>query len=119
MSGLSAGSAPVKAYVETTRKTSPFQVIKSAVVSAGVAVFNLTDDGTSGGNALFAEVFTDSVQVAINDALTAYQMSWAFTNSNKTLTVTVNKLTTVNLVSGILGQAPANGATIKVTVTGL
>lgn len=114
--GAAGTNATVKAYAETTQKSGVFPIFKSATVASGVAVFNLTADGTSGGSALCSEVLTDSVAVIVNDATASYQMSWVFSNGNKTLTVTSNKLTTANLVSGILGQAPANGAVVKLTV---
>lgn len=111
--GAAGSNATTKAYVGTTLKTAPFPIIKTAIVASGVAVFNLTDDGTSTGNALCVETFTDSVQLIVNDATASYQMGWAFSNSNKTLTVTANKLTTANILSGILGQTAANGAAVK------
>jgi hypothetical protein len=45
-------------------------------------------------------------------------MSYAFSNGDKTLTVTANKLTTANILTGILGQAAANGAVVKLQVWG-
>lgn len=107
-----------KAVVGTTVKYNSFRIYKSATVSSGVAVFHLTDDGTSTGNALYSEVFQDSVQPIVSDATASYQFSWAFSNSNKTLTVTANKLTTANILTGILGQAQANGAVVKLIVEG-
>lgn len=106
-------------YEGTTQRLISFPVFKSATVASNVAVFNLTSDGTSGGTALFPNgVIQDSVGAIVNDALASYQMSWIFSNSNKTLTVTANKLGTANLVSGILGQIAANGAVIKLTIWG-
>lgn len=105
------------AYEGTTQHYGAFAIIKSATVSSGTVAFNLTADGTSGGTALCTNgVIQDSVNVSVNDASAAYQMSWAFSNSNKTLTVTSNKFTTANLLSGILGQAQANGAVVKLQV---
>lgn len=111
--GAAGSNATTKAYVGTTLKAAVFPIIKTATVASGVAVFNLTDDGTSTGNALCTETFIDSVQLVVNDATASYQMGWAFSNSNKTLTVTVNKLTTSNILTGILGQTAANGAAVK------
>lgn len=107
-----------RAVVGITEKTGSFRIYQNATVASGVAVFQLTVDGTAGGAALFAEVYADSVQPAVSDALASYQMSWAFSNSNKTLTVTANKLTTANILTGILGQTPANGAVVKLTIEG-
>lgn len=112
-------AAASKAYEGTTLRSSAFPVIKSTTVSSGAAVFYLTNDGTSTGTTLFPNgVIADSVNLTVNDATAAYQMSWAFSNSNKTLTVTTNKLGTASLLTGILGQTAANGATVKLTVWG-
>lgn len=106
-------------YEGTTQRTSSFPIFKSVTVASGVAVFNLTSDGTAGGTALFPNaVIQDSVNVSVSDATASYQMGWAFTNSNKTLTVTTNKLTTANILTGILGQATGNGSVVKLTVWG-
>lgn len=108
-----------KAYVGTTAKGNAFPAFLSATVASGVAVFQFTVDGTSTGAPLFPnEVFTDSVCPAINDASAAYQIGWAWSNGNKTLTVTVNKLGLVNILSGLIGQSAANGAVVKVTAWG-
>lgn len=117
-SSLSGAPNVGRAVLETTEKTLSFRVYKSVTVASGVAVFNLTADGLSTGTALFSEPYTDSVQVSVNDALASYQFSWAFSNSNKTLTVTTNKLTTSNILTGILGQSAANGAVVKLAVEG-
>lgn len=114
----SAATFNTKAYNGTTAKTGYFPVVKSAAVSSGTAVFHLTSDGTSSGTALYSTVDQDSVNVLVNDATASYQYGWVFSNSNKTLTVTVNKFTTANILSGILGQAAANGSVVKLTVWG-
>ncbi len=101
-------------------KYATFPVFKSATVESGVATFHLTDDGLATGNALFSEVFQDSVQLIVNDATASYQMGWAFSNGGKTLTVTCNASTTADLVTGVIGQAPApDGTAVKLTVWGL
>lgn len=108
-----------KAYEGTTQRSGAFPIIKSATVASGVAVFHLTADGLSTGTALFPSgVIQDSVNLSVNDSSAAYQMSWTFSNSNKTLTVTTNKLTTANILTGILGQATGNGSVVKLQVWG-
>lgn len=105
------------AYEGTTTRTAAFPIFKSATVSTGTAVVNLTNDGTSGGTSLCTGgVIQDSVNVTFSDAASSYQQSWAFTNSNKTLTITANKFTSANILSGLLGQAAANGSVAKVSV---
>lgn len=109
----------IQAYEGTTQRLNAFAFFSHATVASGVAVFNLTVDGTSGGTALFLNgVIQDSVNVFVSDATASYQMSNAWSNSNKTLTVTTNKLTTANILTGILGQSSANGAVVKLQVWG-
>lgn len=118
---INAASAGTTAIVGTTAKTGTFRVYQTGTITtAGTMVFQLTADGTSTGTALFPnETFTDSVQPIVNDPTSSYQFGWAFSNSNKTLTVTVNKLTTANLLTGVLGQAAApTGTVVKLVVEG-
>lgn len=106
-----------KAYEGTSLRSNPFPIFKSATVSAGTAVFNLTTDGTSGAAALCTNgVIQDSVAVGVSDAAASYQMAWVFSNSNKTVTITTNKLTTANILTGILGQSAGNGSVVKLQV---
>lgn len=106
-----------KAVEGTTTRSNSFPIFKSVTVGSGVAVFNLTNDGTSGGASLCPNgVIQDSVNATVNDATASYQMAWAFSNSNKTLTVTTNKLTTANILTGLLGQAAGNGSVVKLSV---
>lgn len=108
-----------KIYFGTALKLASMMYTASATVSSGVAVFELTDNGSSGGNPLFPNgPNTDSLNCFVSDAAASYQMVGAWSNSNKTLTVTANKLTTSNILTGILGQAAANGAVVRVTVWG-
>lgn len=118
--GSLATYTAVQCYSGTTQKTGCFPVFKSATVASGVAVFHLTTDGTSGGTALFPNgVDQDSVQLSFNDSGASYQPGWAWSNSNKTLTVTLNKLGTANILTGILGQTAApNGFVVKLTAFG-
>lgn len=108
-----------KVYSGSTQKTNPILYCNSATVASGVAVFQLTADGTSTGTALFPNgPITPSLNAFVSDATASYQMSGAWSNSNKTLTVTANKLTTANILTGILGQATANGSVVTVQVWG-
>ncbi len=109
------------AYTGTTAKLGSYRVYQTVTITtAGTAVFQLTADGTSTGTALFTnETFTDSVQPIVNDATASYQLGWVFSNANKTLTVTVNKLSTANILTGVLGQAAAPvGTVVKLAVEG-
>lgn len=107
-----------KAYNGTTQRTA-FPFFQSATVASGVAVYQLTADGTSTGAPLFPNgIITSSINTFVSDATASYQMSYALTNSNKTLTVTANKLTTANILTGLLGQSAANGAVVNLSVWG-
>lgn len=111
-----------QAYEGINKRGSAFPIFKNATVgavTAGVAIFNLTDDGISTGTALFPNgVIADSINLFVSDAAASYQMSYAFSNSSKTITVTANKLTTANILTGILGQAAATGAIVKLQIWG-
>lgn len=114
-----ASRAAAQMYSETTQKLGAFPIVKSATVSSGVAVFHLTADGTSGGTALFSNgPVLKSPQLIVNDAAASYQFGWVWSNSNKTLTVTTNKLSTANILTGVLGQTAANGSEVDLTVWG-
>lgn len=109
---LGTSGAPVK-------KGSPIGVELNGTVSSGVVVFQVTADGTSTGVALFPNgPITGGLNIFVNDASASYQDSGAWSNSNKTLTITANKLSTTNILTGVLGQAVANGAVITGMVWG-
>lgn len=106
-------------YNGTTLVSNPKVFIGSATVASGVAVFQLTADGTSTGAALFPNgPIQSSLNYWVNDATASYQVGAVWSNSNKTLTLTANKLGTANILTGLLGQLAANGAVVNVTVLG-
>lgn len=106
-------------YFASVLQSAPKMYSSSATVASGVAVFQLTANGLSTGTALFPTgPQTSTLNTFVNDATASYQMSAAWSNSNKTLTITCNKLTTANILTGLLGQAAANGAVVNVTVLG-
>lgn len=106
-------------YEGATKRINSFPEFKSSTVASGVAVFQLTVEGTATGTPIFPDgIEADSVNAFVSDATASYQMSYAFSNSNKTLTVTANKLTTANILSGLLGQTAANGSVVKLQVWG-
>lgn len=106
-------------YFGSTLKSNAIMFTGSATVSSGTAVIYLTTDGTSGGTAIFPNgPNMDSINAFVSDAAASYQMSYALTNSNKTLTITANKLTTANILTGVLGQGQANSAVVRLTIWG-
>ncbi len=112
--GPTGPSGSPKLYTETTNKPGAFQILKSGTVSSNTVTFHITDDGLSTGNALFPNgPILDSVQTAFNDSSNIFTTSYAWSNSNKTITVTANKL---NLLA--LGLSQANGSVCKLSVWG-
>lgn len=113
-----------KMVSETTVKTGAFPVFKEATVASGNAVFHLTNDGTSGGTALFPNgVDLKSVQLCSvdSDAPASYGAP-VLTNSNKTLNVAVKKSSSINvsLLGLTLLGAPvaANGTVVRLSAFG-
>lgn len=114
--GLNSG---LSFYQGSTMKSGVKAVTKSVNVASGVATFYLTDTGLLTGAAIFTDVFMESINLSISDAAAAYQMAYSLSGDKKTLTVTVNKLTTSNILTGILGQAAApNGTVVRLLIFG-
>lgn len=114
---------PSMCYEGITKRLNCFPVYKSVVVASGTAVAHMTADGTAGGASLCPNgVIQDSLNIFVHDVATSYQASGVWSNSNKTLTLTVNKYTggltgnLLNILNLLLGQAQANGASVKITV---
>lgn len=119
LAGISAGATVNLVYDGTTSRAAPIIIYKTATVASGVATFQLTSDNTSTGPAIFPNApILASVSPVVNDASASYQFGWAFSNSNKTLTITTNKLSTANILTGVLGQSAANGAVVNLTISG-
>lgn len=119
----------VKAYVDAVNtnmtqlyksgvlKTPVRMYTGSATVSSGNAIFYLTDDGTSGGNAIFNNVYQESFNWTINDATNSFQVgSYTLAGNKKSITVAVNR---IGLSLGlIIFTSAANGTTVYFTVWG-
>lgn len=112
----------VQAYEGVTQRLNPILINKTATVSdsAGHAVYNLTVDGLSTGAALCPNgVMLNSPNLSVNDATAPYQFSWAWTNSNKTLTVLAEKASGLAVLTFTLLGLPApvpNGTIVNETV---
>lgn len=107
-----------RVWVNGVHKSTVKEYNSSATVSSGTVVFNLTDDGTGSGNAIFANVYLESLNIIIYSATVQYQFSNPTVSANKkTLTVTVGQLGTVIL--GIVQfVTAANGITVYAQVKG-
>lgn len=117
--------AAPKAYDGTTQRNSPIIIGKEGTVSSGTVVFHLTDDGTSSGTALFPNgPIKSTFQPAVSDSGSLYPMSWAWSNSDKTVTVTVNRAAPTGIIAllslNLLGAPTAapNGTTVRAIVVG-
>lgn len=114
--------AAAKMISGVTVKTGAFPVVKKATVASGNAVFHLTDDGTSTGAALFPNgVDLDSVQLcAVDGTAPCSYGAPALSNSNKTLTVAVNKAVGVTVLGiTVLGSpTAANGTEVRLLAFG-
>lgn len=116
--------AAAKSYNETTLTLGVFPIFKSASVSSGNAVYHLTNDGLSTGTALFPNgPILKSLQLrAVEGSAPHIYGTPVLSNSNKTLTVPVNKssglfIALLNLT--LLGApAAANGSVVDMTIYG-
>lgn len=108
-------------FLSSGRSDRPRQFTASAATVSGSATFRMTEDGTAGGAAIFAQVM--NVQAAVNDPSTLYTFGWVISADLKTITVSVRRSATPALA--LLGinilAAPAavpNGTVIQLLVTG-
>lgn len=109
------------AYEETTKRTNAFWVSSNATVGATSAVYQLTSDGTSTGTALCPNgVILGSAQPVARDATLPYSYGVpVISNSNKTLTIPVNKssgILTVLTLSVLGAPVAATGSSVDVVV---
>lgn len=112
----------IQAYEGTTQRLNPLLVNKTATVAggAGNALFYITNDGTSTGTALCPNgTMLNSPNISVNDATAPYQFSWAWSNSNKTLTVLSQKASGLAVLTFTLLGIPApvpNGTVVNATI---
>lgn len=80
-------------YQGITLKTAPKMVAKAfTLTTAGVATFNLTDDNTATGNALFSNVYKEAANFWVDDANNTYQPGgWSLSVNKKVLTINLNR----------------------------
>lgn len=115
LAGIPAGVTKNTVYEGTTIRADAFMVFKTATVSSGSAVFNITTDGTSGGTAICSNgIIKPSVNIFVSDSAATYQPAVTWSNSDKTVTVAMNK--TAIALGLFTTQAAANGATVNLGV---
>lgn len=124
-SDLSNKPSLMTVYNGYTAVTSPKTFTSSGTVSSGTVIFQLTADGTSTGTALFLSgPITSSLNWFVNSASTLYLANPVWSNSNKTLTLTVNSATSSGVISllglSLLGApvAAANGTVVNISMFG-
>lgn len=105
-------------WVSGVHKITVKEADLSAVVSGGLAVFYLTDDGTSGGNVIFNNVYLQSINLLAASASNSFMYSnLTLSGDNKSLTVTVNQLGTI-LLGIIQIVSAANGVVVYLQIKG-
>lgn len=94
-----------QSYLNTTQLFGEFPVFLTGTTnSSGQVVFNLTNDGTSTGTALFLSgPITSSFNFIVSSAASFYTATWAWSNSNKTLTLSVYQTGSTNALLNLLG----------------
>ncbi len=110
--------SPLKVYRAGVLQTNVIAYIHSVTTVTGIATFQMTDDGTSGGVALFDTIFNpDGIIVTINNKDYAHPSAInAISGNKKTLTVDVSRLV-INLGLLSISAAPT-GVTVAVVVYG-
>lgn len=109
---------PLQLYRNGTLKTAPKTYMTTGTVASGTVTFNLTDDNTATGNALFSTIYKESLNWWIDDAANQYQVGgYTVAGNLKTLTLTINRLGTV-ILGLIQFTVAANGTTVNITVWG-
>lgn len=107
-----------KIWVSGVLKNDAVLYISKATTSAGSATFYLTDDGTSGGNAVFSAIHSDSIAVVIYGSAASYQpFTPTVSGDNKSVTISVNQVTSIIGLSLIYVSA-SNGVDCRLYATG-
>lgn len=105
----------LKMYLAGVKKNQPKISITTAAVATGTVTFNLTDDNTSTGNALFTNVYTDSAQpVAVG--ISVFFGSPTLAANRKTISFPVTQVTTV--LGLVTIQTAANGTACRLMIMG-
>lgn len=108
-----------KAWVSGTLKNDSFIYASKAVTAggSGLVTFYITDDGTSSGNAVFTNVYSDTVAVNGYGTGGQYQASGlTVSGDKKSITATMSQLVPVLVVT--FSAAAANGIECRLYVMG-
>lgn len=107
-----------KAWVSGVLKNDSFIYYSKATTVSGIITFYITDDGTATGNAVFTNVYADSITISPYGSSAVFQISAPTVAGNKkSITATVNQVTSV--VLGLIQiAAAANGVQCNMLVLG-
>lgn len=112
---VSALPTAPKVYEGTTQRSNPTFIYKTSTVSSGTVAFHLTTDGTSGGTSLCPNgVIKPSLNMIVSDSGATYQLAGAWSNSDKTVTVTAKRTNIIATLLGAQTDAP-NGTVVNIS----
>lgn len=108
-----------KNYVSGVIKNDSFLYsAKATTNSSGVVTFYITSDGTANGEAVFSNVYADSISVAVYGSSANYQpYSPTVANDKKSITISINQATSV-LLGAIQLVSSASGVDCRLYVMG-
>lgn len=117
-SAMSTAAGIPRVWLSGVKKSTVLEYYASATVASGTVTFWLTDNGLSTGNAVFTNVYLESLNLIVYSATVQYQFSAPTVASNKkSIAVTIGQLGTVIL--GIVQFiSAANGITVYLQVKG-
>lgn len=114
---------PPEVFVDGAKLDHPKILHTSATTSGSTVTFNLTEDNTPTGEALFTSVAKASMRVWIDDEEISMQVGdYTVSGNNKTLTITVQRPDTSTLLGVVvlrseLANLP-NGTTVYLSIEG-
>ena len=110
-------------YVNGTKHLNPIEFVATGTVSGGNVVFDIT----SGGNAVFSQVFTDSISLEFTDSAGVYAHGTPVVSGDrKTLTIPITKqvfagvvVLSITVLGSVNMNAAPNGTIVKVRILGV
>lgn len=107
-----------KAWVTGVLKPDSFVYYTKATTSGGIVTFYITDDGTATGNAVYTNVYADSIMISPYGSSAVFQVSAPTVAVNKkSVSATINQVTSV--VLGLIQiSSAANGVDCRLLVLG-
>lgn len=102
-----------KAWVSGTLKNDSFVYYSTSTTNSGTVTFYITDNGLASGNAVFSNVYADSITISPYGTTAVYQISApTVSGDKKSITATVNQITSVVLgliqITAVANLVPCN-----------